>query len=109
MKKSLQILIIILTLIVIGYLIILESKDEQLVGGCAGVAPWYIQECCDNWARENNIVKIQCVGEWEIEDNKCNWKCASEDVCIGLNESECMNYNECAPQYIENEYYHCAH
>lgn len=51
-------------------------SDEQLVGGCAGVVLEHVQECCDNWARENNIFHIQCVGEWQIKDNECSWICS---------------------------------
>ena len=55
-----------------------ESNEDipPLIGGCAGVASVYTQECCDNWARENNIVKIQCVGNWVIKDNDCSWQCS---------------------------------
>jgi hypothetical protein len=52
------------------------SDNPPLIGGCAGVSLEYRQECCDNWAAENNIVHVQCVGEWTInEDNKCAWEC----------------------------------
>jgi uncharacterized protein YpmB len=55
-------------------------KEKQLVGGCAGVSLDNLQECCNNWAQKNNIVKpaLQCAGEWEIKDNKCSWKCGIE-------------------------------
>lgn len=49
---------------------------SNLIGGCAGVASEYTQECCDNWAEDNNILKIQCAGNWTIEDNKCKWVCS---------------------------------
>jgi len=52
-----------------------NNGDETIVGGCGSVHPDYIQECCNRWAEENNIVKIQCVGEWEIKDGECAWKC----------------------------------
>ena len=48
---------------------------EPLVGGCAGVHMSYWQECCNNWANENNIFHIQCVGNWTVENNSCVWKC----------------------------------
>jgi len=50
-------------------------EDEKMIGGCAGVSLDNVQECCNNWADENSIVRIQCVGEWEIKDNDCSWKC----------------------------------
>ena len=73
-RKNIAVILIILILAAV-LVYSLFFKSESLVGGCAGVALEYMQECCDNWAQENNIVKIQCVGEWEIKDNKCSWKC----------------------------------
>ena len=52
--------------------------NEPLVGGCAGVHMDYWQECCDNWAEENGIFHVACVGEWTIEDNQCVWECSSD-------------------------------
>jgi len=51
------------------------NEEPPLIGGCAGVSLEYLQECCDNWALENDILHIQCVGEWEIKNNQCSWKC----------------------------------
>ena len=51
------------------------SDNQPLIGGCAGVSLEYRQECCDNWAEENNIVHVQCVGEWTIKNNQCAWEC----------------------------------
>lgn len=53
------------------------SKDEpeQLVGGCAGAQANYTQECCDNWATENNMFHTECVGNWTIINNSCSWQC----------------------------------
>jgi len=52
--------------------------NQQLIGGCGGVAPEHIQECCDRLARENNIITPACVGEWEVREGKCGWKCGTE-------------------------------
>jgi len=49
---------------------------RQLIGGCAGVHPDNIQECCDNWALENDVVHIQCVGKWEVKQGLCEWICS---------------------------------
>jgi len=85
MKKWLRILLVVVVLIIIGIGIYLiknywhfgdEKNEPPLIGGCAGVHIDYRQECCDNWAAENNIVHIQCAGEWVIEDNKCKWECS---------------------------------
>lgn len=51
------------------------EKNQTIVGGCAGVQDIYRNECCDNWARENNIVHIMCAGSWTVENNTCVWKC----------------------------------
>ena len=82
MKKVTKIiLIIVLILLVLGiaYFIFprkfLYSNQEPLLGGCAGVAPEYTQECCDRWAEENDIAHIACIGGWTIKDNRCAWQC----------------------------------
>ena len=75
-KRYLVIGIILLIIILaIGGLVYYLEKKQSLIGGCAGVSSDNLQECCDNWAKENNIIRIQCVGEWEIKDNGCAWKC----------------------------------
>lgn len=56
-----------------------EISDDSLIGGCAGVALESRQECCNNWATENEIVHAMCVGEWIInENNSCAWECFEE-------------------------------
>lgn len=105
MKKSIKLLLIILIILIIVLLvggILTYSEDcwdnghgetcqtkifgiimseavtmdnQTIVGGCGGVYYPYWQECCDNWAKENNIVHIMCVGNWTVEDNSCVWKC----------------------------------
>ena len=52
-----------------------ETGDEPVVGGCAGVSLENLQECCDNWAAENQIAVAACVGEWTIKNNQCAWEC----------------------------------
>jgi len=104
MKKSTIVLIVVLAVIVViaGYLIYCKAHlgvecllncpnayfnktlqqcvcgESPLVGGCAGVQNIYWGECCDNWANENGISRIQCVGNWTVEDNQCVWKCQSD-------------------------------
>jgi len=51
------------------------GKNQTIVGGCAGVYYIYWQECCENWAKENGIVHIMCVGNWTVENNACKWEC----------------------------------
>lgn len=52
-----------------------SEYNENLIGGCAGVSLDNQQECCDNWARDNGIVRIMCVGSWVFEDGRCSWVC----------------------------------
>ena len=73
---------IVVLVLVIGYLISLEIRkagpgtvEPPLIGGCAGVALEYQQECCDRWAQENGTVHVMCVGSWRIKDNQCSWVC----------------------------------
>lgn len=52
-----------------------EGGETDGAGECVGVSQNELQECCDNWAEENDIFRIQCVGQWEIENNSCSWVC----------------------------------
>lgn len=84
--NKLLIVILVLVLIAAIFTVYLINKnmykpigpggEQPLVGGCAGVQNIYLNECCENWANENNIVKAQCIGNWTIENNKCTWICA---------------------------------
>ncbi len=49
--------------------------EPPLIGGCAGVALEYQQECCARWAAENQIVTPACVGGWVVGDGGCGWVC----------------------------------
>ena len=72
-------------------------STEPLIGGCAGVASEYLQECCDSWASENNFVVITCVGVWVIEDNECKWECGSEGKkIVELGEEFILGKNQTA-------------
>jgi hypothetical protein len=55
-----------------------EEKDE-------------IQTCCNDWANENNISQIKCLGEWEIEKNQCSYKCGSSTPPIPTLDKDCEN------------------
>ncbi len=90
MKKITKIVFLILlvaVLVVCGYFLFFNvydgakknvnlSPNTSLVGGCGGVYYIYWNDCCDSWAKENNVVKAQCVGNWTVEDNVCEWNCA---------------------------------
>jgi hypothetical protein len=91
MNKKIIIGIVIVLIIIIGATIIAlnidrESEEPPLIGGCAGVSLENRQECCDNWAEENDIMRIQCTGEWTIKDNKCVWECETEEENTNLQE-----------------------
>jgi len=57
-------------------------ETEEIVGGCAGVAPWYTQECCDTWAKDNQIAIPACVGKWAVYDSNCQWNCAEGETTV---------------------------
>ncbi|MAH46678.1 hypothetical protein CMI37_12685 [Candidatus Pacearchaeota archaeon] len=86
-KKRLLVLVVLVAIILVGGFIlkylgesyfrkkIIEDGDG-LVGGCGGVGLEHVQECCDRWADENDIVKIACVGSWVMDNNQCSWMCS---------------------------------
>ncbi len=96
MKKSTIILIVVLVLIALVFAGVFTSietcnsfrceyrifgilyktvTNPQLIGGCGGVYYTYWNECCENWANENEIVHAQCVGNWSVENSVCKWDC----------------------------------
>jgi len=66
---------------------------NPLIGGCAGVHNIYWNECCENWAEENDIVKAACVGNWTVENNSCVWRCSTDN--------QCNNNTDCYPEGVE--------
>lgn len=34
-----------------------------------------VQECCNEWARDNGIAHIMCTGSWVVEEDGCGWVC----------------------------------
>jgi len=87
-KEKIVVVILLIAIgLVLAYLLINQVlKQEPLIGGCAGVAPWYIQECCERTADEENIIKPACVGYWKVENSKCSWQCGTaqdnEQACL---------------------------
>jgi len=65
------------------------------IGGCAGVYYPYWNECCENWAKENNIVHIMCVGGWTVENDTCVWKCSTENEFCGHSYDSCNKDEDC--------------
>ena len=60
--------------------------------GCGEVVPDQVQECCDRWAEEKNVLMPGCPeepGKWVIEANACKWKCPSSDCTTETNCTEC--------------------
>ena len=83
-RRNLIILLVVILLILGGFILVKYSLKvlpgyggdrEPLIGGCAGVHPNSLQECCTRWAAENERVVIQCVGDWIITNNSCSWRC----------------------------------
>jgi hypothetical protein len=48
-----------------------DCKQQRM---CAGKN---IQACCSQWAEDNDIITIQCVGSWHIQNNQCVYRCSS--------------------------------
>ena len=46
--------------------------DEQIIGGCGGVALEHVQECCGRIMGEPDI---DCLGKWTVEAGRCKWEC----------------------------------
>ena len=55
-----------------------------------------IQECCNNWAIENNVDKILCEGIWVIKNNSCIWAC------------KIIEYNNCSALKKADEIQTCC-
>ena len=36
------------------------------------------QTCCEQWAQDNDIIRIQCVGRWHVINNQCSYQCDSQ-------------------------------
>lgn len=49
-------------------------------GGCTNMQGSQLQECCNNWASENEIIHIMCVGRWIINNDTCAWDCETGGV-----------------------------
>jgi hypothetical protein len=101
MKKSNILLIVVLGLflIILGMEIYHQeyvkqhptgAYDRPIVGGCGGVQNIHWQECCDNYAMENNISHAQCLGNWTVENNTCTWNCVADG-----NVQTCKTDNDC--------------
>jgi len=89
-------IVAILAIIIVSYFLL--SEKEQLIGGCAGVSLEYRQECCDNWAEENDFVHIQCEGEWSISENQCVWVCVTPAACAMKGE---IAMDDATGEYVE--------
>jgi len=81
-RNLIFLIVVIFALFIGGYFVIKihfcndpSCSDNPLIGGCAGVHPDHVEECCERWAQDNDIPVIQCVGTWIIEDGFCSLKC----------------------------------
>ncbi len=82
MAKINYIIIGIITAIILaigGYLLLIPGSEET---NCSLSSGDELQQCCNQWAQENNIVTPACVGYWEIESGSCSWKCESSEQNI---------------------------
>lgn len=42
---------------------------------CASSSGAAIQTCCANWAQDNGVSQVMCVGEWQISSGSCSFVC----------------------------------
>ncbi len=77
MKKITFFISILFLLTIIGYIIYLFFYPSTPIpqGNCGKVIEENIDECCDKWADQNNIIKTACVGGWIINKGNCEWDC----------------------------------
>jgi hypothetical protein len=76
MKKSVLIIALVISFLLIITSFILTSKIPSK--DCSMIPSdktETIQECCNYWAKSENIVLPFCVGEWVIRDGECSWGC----------------------------------
>jgi serpin B len=72
-------IIIAIILVIGGYLLIIPGSEET---NCSLYSGDELQQCCNQWAQENNIITPACVGYWEIQSGQCSWKCESSEQNI---------------------------
>lgn len=53
-----------------------EPPAQVVQTECSLATGDQLQTCCQSWATENQILTPQCVGEWTITSNACNWVCS---------------------------------
>ena len=79
MKKQIIVIVVLIAIILIigGYFLL---KPEDVEGGCFTIPDDNPakQECCENWARENNVGAPNCVYFWQVIEGECTAMC--EDV-----------------------------
>lgn len=82
--------------------------DELPVPGfCIGED---IQNCCNKWAIENNIITPECIGGWIIENDKCIYSCKDQETEyeILLCKDSCPFDNKCYPFGYRKEGKYCS-
>jgi len=50
------------------------TLPEEVVS-CQDTQGEELQNCCQQWAIENEIATVRCVGYWEIQDGGCAYVC----------------------------------
>jgi hypothetical protein len=47
---------------------------------CATQTGQALQSCCDAWFEQSDLMKIECIGSWELsEDGQCSWQCTTAE------------------------------
>lgn len=45
---------------------------------CVQLAGSELQTCCQNWANEQDILTVACVGRWQMVAGQCSWQCQTK-------------------------------
>ena len=48
------------------------------ITGCANLVGDDLQQCCNQWAIDNQTATIQCVGRWQTQGEVCNYVCDTQ-------------------------------
>ena len=97
-------LITIFLLLIILTLISISKKSTDSFNECRKVSEENLQSCCDNWARENNIIVTMCLGKWKIKDKECSWECEEISVSLkGCSEASEEEMTTCCETAAENK------
>ncbi|MEX0895509.1 MAG: hypothetical protein WDZ94_01060 [Patescibacteria group bacterium] len=54
-------------------------EQEAAAESCSELSGQALQSCCQSWADSNQLMRVQCIGEWQLStENQCAWQCLIE-------------------------------